>query len=179
MNIFWRYLSAAILFLPIFDSASALGFQLSTQQAVSIVEIQQVINFFAIAVDQKRWDLLSQVFDPDVTANFNVPGSPVLHGLPAIVELLRRLEDYPSFHGQSSHYVDMSNAERPHAITYITGVFFGADRVYTNYGRYEDDLVHTAQGWRIISRTYLNTASVGGTNNITASVGNNKNITEQ
>ena len=137
MYAFSRYLSAALLFLPIFDSASALPMlSLSNAEAVTVVEIQQVLNLFPVAVDQHRWDLLSQVFQPDVTADFNVPGSPVLHSLDAVIQLLRRLEAYPSFHSQSSHYVDMSNPERPHATTYNTAFFFGPDRIYTNYGRY-------------------------------------------
>ena len=139
MNFFSRYLSTAILFLPLLDSASALGLplpSLSNQEAVIVVEIQQVINLFAVAVDQHRWDLLSQVFQPDVTADFNVPDSPVVHGLESVIQLLRRLETYPSVHSQSSHYVDLSNLHRPHAVTYITGIFFLPERIYTNYGRY-------------------------------------------
>ena len=138
MNSFSHYFSAAILFLPLLDSASALGLPLlplSNQDAVSVVEIQQVINLFAVVVDQHRWDLLSQVFHPDITADFNVPDSPVVHGLDNLIQLLRRLESYPSYHSQSSHYVDMSNPQRPHAVTYITGIFFLPERIYTNYGR--------------------------------------------
>ena len=138
MNRFSRYLSATILFLPLLYSASALGLPslpLSNQDAVSVVEIQQVINIFAVAVDQHRWDLLSQVFHPDITADFNVPDSPVVRGLDAVIQLLRRLETYASFHSQSSHYVDMSNPHGPHAVTYITGIFFLPERIYTSYGR--------------------------------------------
>ena len=138
MNLFSRYLSAAILFLPLLSSASALGLPLaplSNQEAVSVVEIQQVINLFAVAVDQHRWDLLSQVFLPDVTADFKIPDTPIAHGIDAVIQLLRRFEVYPSFHSQSSHYVDISNLDRPHATTYITGLFFLPDRVHTNYGR--------------------------------------------
>ena len=138
MNVFSRYLSAAILFLPLLNSASALGLPLaplSNQEAVIVVEIQQVINLFAVAVDQHRWDLLSQVFLPDATVDFKIPDSPVAHGIDAVVQLLRRFEAYPSFHSQSSHYVDISNLHRPHATTYIVGAFFLPDRIHTNYGR--------------------------------------------
>ena len=138
MKAFPHYLFAATLFLPLLDFASAIGLpivSLSSQEAVIVVEIQQVVDLFAVAVDQHRWDLLSQVFQPDVTADFSIPDSPVLHGLDSVIQLLRRLEAYPSFHSQSSHYVDVSNVHRPHAVTYVTGVFFLGDRIYTNYGR--------------------------------------------
>ena len=138
MNLFSRSLSAAILFLSLLKPASALGLpllSLSNQEAVSVVEIQQVIDLFAVVVDQHRWDLLTQVFQPDVVADFNIPDSPAVHGIQAVIQLLRRFEAYPSFHGQSSHYVDMSNPNRPHAVTYITGVFFLPERIYTSYGR--------------------------------------------
>lgn len=138
MNLFSRSLSAAILFLSSLKPASTLGlplFSLSNQDAVNVVVIQQVIDLFAVVVDQHRWDLLSQVFQPDVVADFSIPDSPPVHGLDAMIQLLRRFEAYPSFHSQSSHYVDMSNPNRPHAVTYIMGVFFLPERIYTNYGR--------------------------------------------
>ena len=138
MNVYSRYLSAAIVFLPLLNFASALGpplVSLSNQEAVCVVEIQQVINLFGVAVDQHRWDLLTQVFQPDVTADFKIPDSPVAHGIDAVIQLLRRFEAYPAFHSQSTHYVDISNLHKPHATTYTTGVFFLPDRVYTKYGR--------------------------------------------
>lgn len=135
-----RYLFAASLALLAFDCASALPLSTrsASEEATNVVQIQQVLNLFAIAVDQHRWDLLSQVFTPDIMANFNVPGSPVLRGLDAVIQLLKRLEDVPSFHGQSTHWVDLSVPQRPHSVTYNTGVFFQPGpqgQVYTSYGR--------------------------------------------
>ncbi|CAF9914420.1 MAG: hypothetical protein HETSPECPRED_001976 [Heterodermia speciosa] len=138
MNTFSHYLSALLFISSILPSPAALSLPplfLSPQDATTIVEIQNLINLFAVAVDQHRWDLLAQVFEPDVTADFNVPDAPVAHGLDAVIQLLRRLEGYPSYHSQGSHYVDLSNPQRPHAVTYVTGTFFLPNRLHTSYGR--------------------------------------------
>lgn len=94
MDTFSHYLSTLILFLSL-TSPSALNppqSSLSSQEAIALVEIQQVINLFALAVDQHRWDLLSQVFPLDVTrpisSSWTVGGLPVV---PRPVKSLHRI----------------------------------------------------------------------------------------
>ena len=101
----------------------------SSQAAIATVAIQQIINLQATAVDQRRFDLLSQVFTPDVTVNFNNPGMPILHGLDAVTAFISTsLQDIVSYHAQSTHYVNLTDTAGPHATTYNTATFFGVGR---------------------------------------------------
>ena len=137
---FVRVFYTIILPLSVF-SQIAVSYPLTVKGAIDIVAVQQVINLFAIAVDQHRWDLLTQVFDPNVSANFDSPGGAILHGLNAVVQALQILEDIPSFHQQSASFVNYTNPRAPHASTYLTGVFLRAgatqEPMSIVYGRYD------------------------------------------
>ena len=94
--------------------AQELLLPFSARDAANVVEIQQVINLFALAVDQHRYDLFPQVFTPDVTVNFNTPGIPIIHGLDALTQHIPgALQNLPSFHAQSTPYVNFSNTAGP------------------------------------------------------------------
>ena len=62
---------------------------LTLVQATSIVEIQQVTNLYALALDQHQLGFLPQVFTQDVVVDFNVPGRGAIRGLQALSEQIR------------------------------------------------------------------------------------------
>ena len=111
----------------------------STQDAIDVLEIQQMINLYATAADQQRLDLLPQIFTPDVTVDFNTPGVPILHGLPAVTRFMAAaLRDVKSYHAQSTHYINLTNAAAPRATTYNSATFFAGQQqrqVITRLGR--------------------------------------------
>ena len=111
----------------------------STQDAIDVLEIQQMINLYATAADQKRFDLLPQIFTPDVTVDFNTPGVPLLRGLPAVTNFMAAaLRDVKSYHAQSTHYIDLTDAAAPRATTYNSATFFAGEQqrqVITRLGR--------------------------------------------
>ena len=112
---------------------------INTQTAADIVEIRQAINLFAIAVDQHKLDLLSQVFTNDVAVNFSLPSGEILYGLSAVTQLLATLQAVPSQHDQSTFYHTRIGSQEAHTTTYNTATFFGSGdlkgQVFTNYGR--------------------------------------------
>ena len=121
-------------------SAQQLSSLVTSPDATDTLAIQQVVNFFAVAVDQHRFDLLSSVFTNDVTVNFNNPDTPILHGLDAVKDLMSRmLEGVVSLHVQSTHFINWSNRARPHVTTYNTATFFKSGtpqpNTYYSYGR--------------------------------------------
>ena len=120
-------------------AAGQLTAPFSTQDAIDVLEIQQMINLYATAADQQRFDLLPQIFTPDVTVNFNTPGVPLLRGLPAVTRFMATaLRDVKSYHAQSTHYVDLTDIAAPRATTYNTATFFVGEQqrqVITRYGR--------------------------------------------
>ena len=129
-----------LVLLSVFAIAQPLSRPFSAQDATDTIAIQQVINLYSIAADQKRFELLSQVFTPDVTINFNTPGVPILHGLVSVTDFMSAaLRDVVSYHAESTHSVDLSITARSHATTYNSAKFFGAGSqqgsMVSNWGR--------------------------------------------
>ena len=112
---------------------------LTAAQATEIVDIQQVLSLFAIAIDQHQYDLLSKIFTPNATADFNIPDSGTVTGVAAITHLLAKLQNINSTHDQSTNHVNFSSATNAHSTIYVVGTFFGSGdfqgQVYTSYGR--------------------------------------------
>ena len=121
-------------------AAGQLTAPFSTQDAIDVLEIQQMINLYATAADQHRFDLLPQIFTPDVTVDFNTPGVPILRGLPAVTSFMTAaLRDVKSYHAQSTHYIDLTNSAAPRATTYNSATFFAGEQqrqVITRLGRF-------------------------------------------
>lgn len=116
-----------LLLLSASSIAQELSRPFSIQDATDTIAIQQVINLYSIAADQKRFELLSQIFTADVTINFNSPGVPILHGLVSVTDFMSAaLRDVVSYHAESTHSVDLSSPARCHATTYNSAKFFGA-----------------------------------------------------
>ena len=123
----------------VIGATTRLEMPLSTEQALDVVEIQQVVNLFAIAVDQHRLELLPQILTPDIVADFGLPDGTILRGLDAVSQNLRTIQNIPGVHSQSTNHVNFSSPQQPHATTYLTATFFGSGelkgQVFTNYGR--------------------------------------------
>ena len=127
------------LVLLVFDPTSAqqLSRPFSAQDAVDTVAIQQVINLYAITVDQHKFDLLPQIFTSDAIVNFNTPGVPVLRGINAITEFISTaLHNVVSYHAQSTHNVGIVNTAKASATTYNTATFFTGEQQVSRWGRY-------------------------------------------
>ena len=112
---------------------------LSNTHPASIVEIQQTIDLFAIAVDQHRLNLIPSIFTENVTANLAAPGATDLRGIQALTQVLSTLNGISSLHEQSTHYVTFSSTGMAHATTYNVATFFGTGdlqgQIFTEYGR--------------------------------------------
>ena len=124
-----------LVLLSVSSIAQPLSRPFSAQDATDTIAIQQVINLYSIAADQKRFDLLAQVFTPDVTVNFNTAGVPILHGLVSLADFMSTaLRDVISYHAESTHSIDLS---RSHATTYNSAKFFGLQpgQVVSQWGR--------------------------------------------
>lgn len=98
----------------------------STEQATDVVEIQQVVNLFAIAVEQHRNTLLPRIFTSDISFESNLPDRTILRGLLEVTQYVITGQKVPAVNMQSTNYVDLSNPRQPHATTYLTSTFFGS-----------------------------------------------------
>ena len=133
----------------------------------SILSIQNTINTYPLAIDSKNFSALSLVFTPDAVANYSAPLG-VLHGLPNIQYILaKNLAPVTTQHALSTMVVDLgADGTSARTKTYYTATHFGHGlsdgQIYVAYGRYEDTLSLTAQGWRITYRhlIYMVSAAV-------------------
>ena len=112
------------------------------------VEIQQLLARYCHVVDGKQWDQLASIFTPD--ASVTVAGIyPTTTGLEAIIRLYSTVMRHPLAHESTSLIV----TEESETVTRIASKWVTV-RANGNAGAgvYEDEVVHTAEGWRIQSR---------------------------
>ena len=96
-----------------------------TREAAAIVSIQQTLALFPIAVDSKSYGRFSSVFTPNVTANFSMPGTQNIHGIPALTAgLSKGLEGLVSQHSLSTLSVNFSSSTVANSVQYLVGTFF-------------------------------------------------------
>jgi hypothetical protein len=112
------------------------------------VEIQQLLSRYCHVVDNKQWEQLASIFTPD--ASVTVAGIyPRTTGIEAIIPLYSTVMRHPLAHESTSLIV----TEETDSVTRLASKWVTV-RANGNAGAgvYEDEVVHTADGWRIKER---------------------------
>ena len=120
-------------------------------------EIMQLTIDYCWALDTHDWDTLRRVFTPDVVATL---GGEEHIGVDAVIKKcsgsLSPLDD--SQHRISNHQIhidgDTATSRCYLHAQHIRAVENGSP-LYVVAGRYEDQLVRTAEGWRIAARSLI------------------------
>jgi hypothetical protein len=119
-------------------------------------EIRHLAFRYCRALDTKDWALLDDVFVPDATAELGAPT--LLTGIEEIRGRIRAalglLDD--SQHLVGNHEIDVDGDTATHRCYLQAQHIRAAADGGPNYlvgGRYDDRLVRTADGWRIVHRT--------------------------
>lgn len=120
------------------------------------VEIIQVINLYGLALDAHAWDLLDEVFTPDVHAEFG-PAGAVWSGLAKVKYAFKDFHETLDNHQHTmmGHVVRV-DGDKAWAFTYGDWLLVrhaapgGSD--WVGRGWYDDELVRTDRGWRISRR---------------------------
>jgi len=119
-------------------------------------DIIQLLNLYGFAVDSQRWDLFDRVFTDDVEADF----SETAHWF----DRASFKRDFAVFHdpfnttqhSMMNHLVEVSG-DTAHAFTNGTWRLVrkatDGNPLWDGSGWYDDELVRTAEGWRIRHRT--------------------------
>lgn len=112
------------------------------------VEIQQLLARYCHVVDNKQWDQLASIFTPD--AGVTVVGIyPRTTGIEAIIPLYSTVMRHPLAHESTSLIVtEESETGTRIASKWVTVRANGN----AGAGVYEDEVVHTSEGWRIKER---------------------------
>ncbi len=121
-----------------------------------LFEITNVINLYALAVDTHSWDLLDQVFTPDIAIDFGGPAA--WTGLDALKEAFQAIHTpfRSTQHFTTNHQIKTAG-DRATCTSYVRGVFMrampeGGD-MFESTGWYDDALVRSPAGWRIQRRS--------------------------
>jgi 3-phenylpropionate/cinnamic acid dioxygenase small subunit len=130
---------------------------LSLQQLSDRIEIDDLLIRYTRAIDDKDWDVLDTVFAPDAAIDYTSSGG-VAGKLPEVKAwLAKALAAFP----ETIHYVTNSTVEldgdRAKAKTAVYNPMFfanpdGSRHHFAVGAYYVDELVRTADGWRIASR---------------------------
>jgi 3-phenylpropionate/cinnamic acid dioxygenase small subunit len=127
-------------------------------------DIADVLVRYASGIDTKDWPLFRSCFTDDVHADYGDIGD--WHGVDAITEWMAATHrDMPATnHMITNVAIEVSGAgDTARASSYVHAVLVVTpDRTHSvdAVGRYDDELVHTPDGWRIERRTFTMTRQV-------------------
>lgn len=119
-------------------------------------EIQRLLMRYGLALDTRDWPLLRRCFTPDVVVDFGVRRG-VAEGVEAVVRTCHRALSGldASQHLLGTCVIDV-DGDRASASTFVQAQHYlltaMAGNLFTVGGRYVDQLVRTADGWRIERR---------------------------
>lgn len=145
---------------------------------LDVLAIKNVVSRYCHALDSKDYELLNQVFDPDVEADY--PFNSNMKSLNEVKDAIKkRLGPVRTHHNLTTQTITFrSDAQTARVVTYFQGVHFGQGphegKMLCAYGKYTDNMVlQKAKGgdfegvrgasgiWRIKDRTVTFTQRIG------------------
>ena len=134
-------------------------------------EITAVYHRYCDLIDAKAFDRMSEVFTVDCEGDYRDSGGTLHVGIEHLVAALHRNLGTESCCGPTHHNVlnlqlavgaDGATATgNVHFYAVHRGVRAMAGALSSVWGRYDDRLVRTEDGWRIAARTYTNFVTDG------------------
>ena len=130
------------------------------------LEIQELMNRFAEMVDQRDWKIMDSIFALEATIDYSSTGGHAGPFRETLAWLDRALDSWPiNLHFVSNLIIDF-DGDSASARCYFHAPMArdtsdGPLYIITNAGRYEDRLVRTNQGWRILERICYQTLMQG------------------
>lgn len=121
-------------------------------KAEDTLAIHQLIAECSHMVDNRRWDELPLIYTEDGVFDASTAGYPPVEGQAA---LLRHMEsaNHPTAHYTTNTVVRPIDDDRVKAVSMIIAPWPNGD--ISTGGTYHDDIVRTADGWRIKVRTVI------------------------
>ena len=126
---------------------------MSTDDTTAII---QVINLYGLALDAHAWDLMDEVFTPDVLTELG-PAGAVWEGVEKLKYAFKDFHETLDNHRHTmmGHVVHVEG-DRAYAFTYgdwlLVREAAEGGPAWTGSGWYDDELVRTEHGWRISRR---------------------------
>ena len=118
-------------------------------------DISDLLIRYATGIDRRDWPLFRTVFTDDCELDYGVVGT--WKGLDAVAEFMEQVHAMAghTLHRLSNEVIAV-DGDSAQARTYIDGLIMMADNAsgVNAIGFYDDDIVRTADGWRIARRRY-------------------------
>ncbi|MFZ5706794.1 MAG: nuclear transport factor 2 family protein [Pseudomonadota bacterium] len=129
---------------------------LSLQEMSDRLEIQDLITRYAYAIDEQDWNALDRVFTPDAVIDYTDLGGAKGSLSETKAYLAQAMPTFPAFqHLSTTTRIDIDgDSARTKTILFNPMVMNheGEERVFFIGLWYNDELVRTADGWRIKHR---------------------------
>lgn len=128
-------------------------------------DICELLVRYATGIDRRDWPLFRTVFTADCELDYGEIGS--WTGVDAVAGFMERVHALAghTLHRLTNHAITV-DGDKATARTYIDGLIMAADNVsgVNAIGFYDDEIVRTADGWRIARRRYtqVRLTTVGG-----------------
>jgi 3-phenylpropionate/cinnamic acid dioxygenase small subunit len=118
-------------------------------------DIFDLLVRYATGIDRRDWPLFRTVFTQDCELDYGAIGT--WNGLDAVAEFMEQVHAMAghTLHRLTNQAITV-DGDRAEARTYIDGLIMMADNTsgVNALGYYDDDIVRTADGWRIARRRY-------------------------
>ncbi|OCL11339.1 hypothetical protein AOQ84DRAFT_191815 [Glonium stellatum] len=133
---------------------------MSSPNPLDHIAIQNTLARYCIALDDKNFNALSDVFVEDCITHYPFPGGE-LKGVTTVQNAIQaRLKPVTTQHALTTQTITISeDGMAASAVTYFTGAHFGTGaregQLLTAYGKYIDELVRSESQigqWRIKKR---------------------------
>ncbi len=126
-------------------------------------EIADVLVRYATGIDRRDWDLFRTCFTDDCVADYGDIG--VWHGADEITAWMEEAHRDVRPHAAPHHQPggDADRRRRRQARCYVDAIVMGADNQsgVRAVGFYDDELVHTDDGWKIAAAASRRCSSSG------------------
>lgn len=131
------------------------------REASDRLQIASLLQLYCQAIDERRFELLDQVFESDAKLSYSLAPEPG----PALPypELRKVMRDFVARFFFTQHligqpFIELSGDEARSTVclraTHAERSADGKPNTWIVYGTYRDRLSRTAGGWRIVERTF-------------------------
>ena len=136
------------------------------QETKDRLEVHELMYRYAEMVDKRNWKLMNRVFALEGLLDFTPSGGPSGPFREILAWLDRVLESWPiNLHIISNIIVefngDLASCKSYFHTPYAREADDGSHYVVTSAGRFEDRLLRTRKGWRILERVCFETLTQG------------------
>ena len=112
------------------------------------LELHELPGRYGDAIDDRDWDRLDRIFTEDAVFDLTDLGAPRLEGLAEIKRFMDEDAQHPRTHLMTNIYAD----ETPDGATLSFRIIALMPERRVHTGSYVDQVVKTAQGWRVAHR---------------------------